>query len=98
MNADWSIGSMKKRFLILVLCMVSAACGEKHTSENSRANHKVPIVQETAAPIQPPGKEFFYNFDTDKQDQIPAKFHGSLTGSGALGEWKVVADSTTPSQ
>jgi hypothetical protein len=89
---------MKKRSLILSLCLLSVACEEKPSSENRRASHKAPIVQETATPLQPPGKEFFYNFDSDTQDQMPAKFHGSLTGSGALGEWKVVGDTTTPSQ
>jgi hypothetical protein len=89
---------MKTLILIVGLCIWSTACGGKHTGENSRASHKAPVVQETAAPLQPPGKEFFYNFDTDKQDQMPAKFHGTLTGSGTLGEWKVITDATTPSQ
>jgi hypothetical protein len=89
---------MKTGFLILSLCLLSAACGDRHSGEHGRAPQKAPVVQETPAPLQPPGKEFFYNFDSDMQDQMPAKFHGSLTGSGALGEWKVIAEATAPSQ
>lgn len=88
---------MKTMFLIFGLCMMVAACGESHSGENIHASNKAPIVPETAAPLQPPGKEFFYKFDTDAQDQMPVKFHGSLTGSGALGEWKVIDDTTAPS-
>jgi hypothetical protein len=90
---------MRKLCVLFSLSVMLAACHDSSSNESrNAASKKAPVVSETSAPLQPPGKEFFYNFDSDKQDQMPAKFHGTLTGSGALGEWKVIADATAPSQ
>ena len=90
---------MNKLCIILGLSLLVAACQGSDPNESSNAVPKKAILSpETPAPLQPPGKEFLYTFDSEPSGGMPAKFHGSLTGGGALGEWNVIADPTAPSQ
>jgi len=53
---------------------------------------------ETAAPQQPAGASFTYNFDSDAVGAMPARFHSAHTGKGAEGKWAVLVDLTAPSK
>lgn len=92
---------MKKLFLIFFSCAVAAmlaSCGgETSGSVRNRSAEKREVAPEQPAPLQPPGKEFLYNFDSDTADQMPARFHSALTGRGSMGEWKVIRDASAPS-
>ena len=90
---------MKSSIICLIICLVliAGACPDVNKTPESRGS--APQVQpETPAPLQSAGKSFVYNFDSDSAGQIPAKFHRSHTGQGAMGEWTVAADTTAPSQ
>jgi hypothetical protein len=90
---------MKSRLVYLIICLalIVQACGDANRTPASRGS--APQVQpEKPAPLQGAGKTFAYNFDSDSVGQIPAKFHISHTGQGAMGEWSVAADATAPSQ
>ena len=39
-----------------------------------------------------------WNFDKDKMQELPSGWLSERTGQGSSGEWKVIADSTAPSQ
>ena len=84
---------MKSRLICLIICLalIVGACGDAGKKPQ-------PVQPETPAPLQSAGKTFTYNFDGDSVGQIPAKFHASHTGQGAMGEWSVAADTTAPSQ
>lgn len=80
--------------LIFVACSKSGADGDEdglHPAENK-------AMPEIPAPLQPAGKEFLYNFDSDAVGNLPAKFHEALTGQGAKAQWVVKADPSAPSQ
>ena len=80
--------------LIFVACSKSGADGdhdESHPPENK-------VIAEIPAPLQPAGKDFLYNFDSDAEGKLPAKFHDTLTGQGGKGQWVVKADPSAPSQ
>lgn len=90
---------MKKLFPIFCSCAIAlASCGGE-TSDAARkgSTEKRSVAPEQPAPLQPSGKEFFYNFDSDTADQMPARFHGALTGQGPMGEWKIIRDESAPS-
>src|SRR5215216_6679628 len=70
--------------------LIVAACSPQATRSENGA--------EAPAPTQEPGKSFTYNFDNDEVGRLPAKFHSALTGSGAPGQWAVMADTSAPSQ
>jgi len=82
--------------VLLVACSKSGADGDGDENESPRAENKV--APEPPAPLQPEGKSFVYSFDGDTAGQMPAKFHGALTGQGAKEQWVVKADATAPSQ
>jgi 3-keto-disaccharide hydrolase len=82
--------------LLLVACGKSGANNGGDEDISPRAENKV--AQETPAPLQPAGKEFIYNFDSDVVGNMPAKFHDALTGQGAKAQWVVKADPSAPSQ
>ena len=89
---------MKKLWILICLCALSAACQDRPAGGGGNAaSRRAPVVPETPAPLQPPGKGFLYSFDSETRGQVPAKFHGALTGVGSLGEWEVRADETAPS-
>jgi hypothetical protein len=79
---------MKKLYIVFFIGMLSVACHFR----------KSPVVTEKPAPLQPAGKEVLYNFDSETANQMPANFHGVVTGSGSPGDWKVMADVTAASQ
>ena len=87
-------------FALLVLAM--SACTKSGSdnggNENKSARPGNNVVTEAPAPLQPAGKSFVYNFDTDAAGQMPAKFHEALTGQGAQAQWVVEADPSAPSQ
>jgi hypothetical protein len=56
------------------------------------------VAAEKPAAQQPSGKQLVYNFDSDTPGQLPAKFHGARTGSGAESKWAVMGDPTAPSK
>lgn len=81
--------------------LVSVACSTSETNDrddgkSAPADNKV--APESPAPLQSSGKGFVYDFDSDAAGQMPAKFHGALTGQGEKGKWVVKADSSAPSQ
>lgn len=82
--------------LVFVACSKSGADNDGDENESPPAENKV--APETPAPVQREGKSFVYSFDGDTAGQIPAKFHGALTGQGAKEQWVVKADPTAPSQ
>lgn len=89
---------MKNYLICLISCLalIAGACGDADDAPASRGS--APQVRpETPAPLQSAGKSFAYSFDSDSVGQIPAKFHTSHTGQGAMGEWGVAADPTAPS-
>lgn len=83
-------------FLILTACGRSGAGDDESGASSDSSQNK--IAPETPAPLQSPGKELVYNFDTDSAGSIPAKFHEALTGQGAKARWVVQADPSAPSQ
>src|SRR6266446_6655124 len=82
--------------LLLVACGKSGADDDGDENDSHRAENT--IEPETPAPLQPAGKEFVYNFDSDAVGKLPAKFHEALTGQGAKSQWIVKADPSAPSQ
>ena len=78
---------------VVVALLIVAGCGENHASSESPE-----AAPETLVPLQPPGREFVYNFDGDVAGKPPAKFHDAVTGQGAKGQWVVTADQSAPSQ
>jgi len=93
---------LEMSFLVLgLLLLVVVACSKSGADDGDEvgshpAENKV--VPETAAPLQPAGKEFRYNFDSDAAGKLPAKFHEALTGQGAKAQWVVKEDQSAPSQ
>ena len=87
-------GSVVACALIIFLCSCGGRDASREKNQSSEANVVVP---ETPVPLQSAGKTFEYNFDNDKADQIPARFHGALTGQGAKAEWVVKEDASAPS-
>ena len=84
-----------------LLILVSVACTTSETNDgdggkSSASDNKV--APESPAPLQTAGKGFVYNFDTDAAGQMPARFHGALTGQGEKSKWAVKLDSSAPSQ
>lgn len=76
---------------------------EKPNTEEEEEGEEGPAVPpavaaEKSAPLQAPGKQFTYNFDSDAAGQLPAKFHTAKTGGGSAEKWSVQADSSAPSQ
>jgi hypothetical protein len=76
---------------------------EKPNTEEEEEGEEGPAVSpavaaEKSAPLQPSGKQFIYNFDSDAAGQLPAKFHSAKTGAGSAEKWSVRADSSAPSQ
>jgi hypothetical protein len=53
---------------------------------------------EQSAPLQAPGRQLLYNFDSDSVGQLPQKFHSAITGSGSESKWLVMADPSAPSK
>ena len=80
------------------LILLLASCGGRDatTGNNQPAEANV-VLPETPALLQLAGKTFEYNFDGDATEQMPARFHGALTGQGAKAEWAVKQDDTAPS-
>lgn len=94
---------LKVRFSVFaLLLLLMPACSKSRSNDNhnqnesSRAGNKVAV--EAPAPLQPAGKTFVYNFDSEAAGQMPAKFHEALTGQGAKAQWVVEADPSAPSQ
>jgi Domain of Unknown Function (DUF1080) len=56
------------------------------------------VAQEKPAPLQPAGKQFVYDFDSDTPRELPAKFHTAKTGGGSSEKWAVTGDPTAPSK
>ena len=76
---------------------------EKSNAEEEEEGEEGPAVPpavaaEKPAPLQAPGKQFVYNFDSDAPGQLPAKFHTAKTGGGSTEKWSVQTDSSAPSQ
>ena len=94
LNMSFSVLALM--LLVFVACSKSGADNDGDENESPPAENKV--APETPAPLQPEGKTFVYSFDGDTAGQIPAKFHGALTGQGAKEQWVVKADPTAPSQ
>ena len=71
-----------------------------NTEEEGEEGPAVPpaVAAEKPAPLQAPGKQFLYNFDSDAPGQLPAKFHSARTGGGSTEKWSVQTDSSAPSQ
>ncbi len=91
-----SFGVLALSLLLFVACSKSGANDDGDENESPRAANKV--EPEAPAPVQPPGKDFVYNFDSDAVGKLPAKFHEALTGQGAKAQWVVKSDPTAPSQ
>ena len=91
-----SFGLLALLLLVFVSCSKSGADNDGDEDGSHPAENKV--VPETPAPVQPAGKEFLYNFDSDAAGKLPAKFHEALTGQGAKAQWVVKSDPTAPSQ
>ena len=91
-----SFGLLALLLLVFVGCSKSGADNDGDEDGSHPAENKV--MPETPAPLQPVGKEFLYNFDSDVVGKLPAKFHEALTGQGAKGQWVVKADPSAPSQ
>ena len=94
---------LKVSFSIFAIVVLLLAACSKSGADNDGDEDKSPepeskIAPETPAPFQPAGKEFVYNFDGDAVGKLPAKFHDTLTGQGAKGQWVVRADPSAPSQ
>jgi hypothetical protein len=53
---------------------------------------------EQSAPLQAPGRQLLYNFDSDSVGQLPQKFHSAITGSGSESKWLVMAVPSAPSK
>ena len=86
------------RVVAFALITILASCGGRDASTRTNQPPEANVVvPEAPAPLQPAGKTFEYNFDTDAAEQMPAKFHGALTGQGAKAEWVVKQDETAPS-
>jgi len=76
--------------------------GEKPAADEAEEGEEGPatpaaVAAEKAAPQQPSGKRFEYNFDSDAARQLPTKFHSTKTGGGTPEKWSVTADPTAPS-
>jgi hypothetical protein len=56
------------------------------------------VAAEKSAPLQAPGTQLTYNFDSDTAGQLPARFHTAKTGGGSQEKWAVAAESTAPSK
>ena len=97
-SEDWSLIRRISKVVACALIILLASCGGKDasTGKNQPSEANV-VVPETPAPLQPAGKTFEYNFDTDAAEQMPVKFHGALTGQGAKAEWLIRQDETAPS-
>jgi len=90
----------KRRVAACALIILLSSCGGRNTQTSdgkSQPYEANVVVPETPAPLQPAGKAFEYNFDSDTADQTPAEFHSGLTGQGARAEWLVKPDPTAPS-
>ena len=86
------------RVVACSLIILLASCGGRDASTGKNQSTEANVVApETPAPLQPAGKTFEYNFDTDVTDQMPARFHGALTGQGAKADWVVKQDEAAPS-
>jgi hypothetical protein len=86
--------------LLALLLLVFAACSKSGANDGDEGSHppENKVEPEAPAPLQPAGKEFLYNFDSDVVDKPPSKFHEALTGQGAKGQWVVKADPSAASQ
>lgn len=91
-----SLSLLALLLLVFVGCSKSGAYDDGDEAASHPAENKV--APETPAPIQPAGKEFLYNFDSDVVGKLPAKFHDALTGQGAKGQWVVKADASATSR
>jgi 3-keto-disaccharide hydrolase len=89
-----SLGLLALGLLIFVACSKSGANGDEDGSHPAETK----VMPEIPAPLQPGGKEFLYNFDSDAVGKLPSKFHEALTGQGAKAQWVVRADVSAPSQ
>jgi len=83
-------------FLVLTACGKSGAQNDEAGAASDSSQNK--IGPETPAPLQSRGKELVYNFDTDSEGSVPAKFHEALTGQGAKARWVAQRDPSAPSQ
>ncbi len=81
---------MKK--CIVSVCALSfflfVGCGEKHAN-GERGRIEGQIVYK--------GESKTWDFDNDKQGEIPVDFSNQVTGKGGLGKWEVIEDATAPS-
>jgi len=76
---------------------------EKPDADEGEEGEEGPAVPGRVAPEKPasqqsPGKQFVYNFDSDRTEQLPAQFHSAKTGGGTQEKWAVTADPTAPSK
>jgi len=89
-------------FGALMLVIVAAACEHAERDEDEKASAPAsstsPARVEQAAPVQPSGKSFVYNFDNLPAGALPGIFSSARTGEGAVGKWQVRADDTAPSK
>ena len=98
MNRSMIVSACALLILIVLACSAPSGSSGSVSGPSSVSTESKVAEPERPAPVQETGKSFTYNFDGDTAGQMPANFHGGLTGQGAKGAWEVKGDSTAPSQ
>ena len=87
---------------LAILSSGMAACISSARSENSskpaQTGQASALPKERPAARQRSGASLTYDFDRFPAGSLPNVMTGTRTGKGALGDWKVLADNTAPSQ
>src|SRR5947209_5830154 len=101
-----------KKNLLLAIVLLTGTVGFLACNSGDSTGPKQPLpgmaegevqpgtmaIAEPVAPVALAGQQFQYNFDSDSQDQPPAKFHVARTGAGKESRWLVMNDATAPSR
>jgi len=79
-----------KKFIVSVFVLsffLFVGCGEEHAN-GEKGRHEEQIVYK--------GETKIWNFDNDKQGEIPVGFSSQVTGRGGPGKWEVIKDDIAP--
>jgi hypothetical protein len=98
-----SMNRLKLTFSVFALLVWAMSACTKSGSDNGGNENKSArpgnnVATEAPEPLQPVGKSFVYNFDSEAAGEMPARFHEALTGQGVQAQWVVEADPSAPSQ